>query len=346
MGKISVGLIGFGLAGEVFHAPLIQSTESLQLTKVRTSQKEKAAKSLGDQVEAVQETSEILEDPNIDLVVIATPNSSHYELAKAALLAGKHVVVDKPFVVRSEQGEELIRLSKEKDRVLSVFHNRRWDNDFATLRHLIETNELGEIHTFYVHFDRFRPEVQSRWKEQDPEGAGVLYDLGSHLIDQALVLFGKPEAIYADIFTQRKGAVIPDGFHLTLYYPNERKVFLRSGSLSLQPGPRYEVHGTKGSFVQYGIDGQEDALKSGVRPGMDGWGDATESQYGKLVTLDKGMIDIELLPGSYESYYRGVATSILENSSIPVTAEDGLFVIQIIELAMQSHSEKRVLFIP
>ncbi|WP_222704940.1 oxidoreductase [Risungbinella massiliensis] len=343
MEKLSVGLIGFGLAGEVFHAPLIQSTESLQLTKVRTSQKEKVKQSLGNRVEAVLETSEILDDPSIDLVVIATPNSSHYELAKAALLAGKHVVVDKPFVVRSEQGEELIRLSKEKNKILSVFHNRRWDNDFLTMRHLIQTNELGDIHTYYAHFDRFRPEVQARWKEQDPEGAGVLYDLGSHLIDQALILFGKPEAGYADIFTQRKEAVAPDGFHLTLYYPNERKVILRSGSLSLQPGPRYEVHGTQGSFVQYGIDGQEDALKAGSRPGMNGWGAATESQHGTVVTLENGMKKTELLPGSYESYYQGIAAAISENVTLPVSAEEGLCVIQIIELAMKSHREKRVI---
>lgn len=345
MKQIAVGLIGFGLAGEVFHAPLIQSTNHLKIKKVRTSQADKVRHALGNEVEVVTETEEILRDPEIELVVIATPNSTHYELSKAALQAGKHVVVDKPFVTKVEQGKELIQLSKQKGLLLSVFHNRRWDSDFLTVTKLMKEGELGDVHTFSAHFDRYRPEVKARWKEQDRDG-GVLYDLGSHLIDQALVLFGKPEAVSADVFTQRPGAGAPDGFTLTLYYPNNRKVHLRSSSLILEPGPRFEVHGTHGSFHKYGFDGQEEALKRGLLPGQPGWGVEPKEKYGILTKIQDGKLvtkKIESELGRYEFFYQQIEQSLLENAEYLVAPQDALDVIWVIEAAMKSSREKRVI---
>lgn len=346
MQKIAVGLIGFGLAGEVFHAPLIQSTNHLKIQKVRTSQEEKVYGALGHKVEVVTKIEKILQDPEIQLVVIASPNSTHYELAKAALQSGKHVVVDKPFVTRVEQGRELIQLSKQKGLFLSVFHNRRWDSDFLTVSKLIKNGEIGEVHSFSAHFDRYRPQVKARWKEQDPKGAGVLYDLGSHLIDQALVLFGKPEAVYADVYTQRPGAGAPDGFMLTLYYPNNRKVYLRSNSLILEPGPRFEVHGSHGSFLKYGLDGQEEALKNGLRPGNPSWGVEPVEYYGTLTKIQDGKIVTERIEselGRYEVFYQQIERAILGEVEMPVDPQDALDVIQVIEAAMQSSREKRVI---
>lgn len=342
--QIRVGLIGFGLAGQVFHAPLIQSTSGMALTKIVTSRNEQVADKYPE-VEVVQTVAELLDDARIDLVVIATPNASHYDYAKQAILMHKHVVVDKPFVLDSASANELDVLSRQHEVTLSVFHNRRWDNDFLTLQHVVAENTIGEVHTYQAHFHRYRAKPKDRWREQNQPGAGVLYDLGSHLIDQALVLFGAPDTVYADLLNQRGPHLIhaPDYFHLILGYEDKLRVYLTASSLAMQAGPRYEVHGEHGSFLKTGIDSQEEALKKGVLPDHPTWGLDQPEHYAKVIFADEERV-IPTLRGRYEIYYEQVAKAIRKEAPVPVTAKEAALVIQVIERSIQSHAEKRLIY--
>ena len=338
MRVVNVGLVGYGFAGKVFHAPLIGAVEGLRLTHVASSD---AAKVLRDlpQVQVVADAHALFATSQIELVVIATPNSSHFSLAQQALLAGKHVVVDKPFVVRAREGEELARLAAARGKVLSVFHNRRWDSDFLTLREILRSDLLGAVHTYEAHFDRFRPQVrEERWREQDVPGAGVLYDLGSHLIDQALCLFGRPQTVWAQTAVQRPGGQAVDCFRVVLGY-RERTAVLRAASLVRHPGPRYQVHGTRGSFIKHGLDPQEDALRQGARPGNSGWGHEAPALFGEL-GFDSGALrvsgKVETLPGCYQAYYGALHASITDDKPPPVPAREAIDVIRVIETAMRS----------
>ena len=346
MRKIKVGLVGYGLSGATFHAPLLSVVEEFEITKVVSSKKEKVQQDLGD-VEVVSSLEEVLEDATIELVVISTPSGLHYEMAKQSLEAGKHVILEKPMVVEAWEAEELIKIADEKKLLLSVYHNRRWDNDYLTVKKLISDGVLGEINTYQVHYDRLRPNVRDRWREMQGAGSGVLYDLGSHLIDQALDLFGWPQFVLADVFAQRENAQTDDYFHVILGYEKLR-VILHSGSIVPSNGPRFQVHGSKGSFIKYGLDGQEDALKEGKKPINDSWGADDPQYYGKLITVD-GEIEkhetIETLHGSYITYYKKIAESILVGKSAPVTANEGLLVIKIIEASLKSSKEKSVIFV-
>jgi scyllo-inositol 2-dehydrogenase (NADP+) len=337
---VRVGLIGHGYAGATIHVPLIMSCAGLQLVRIATSAPEKIAL---PGVEAISQPIELINAPDIDLVVIATPNTTHCDLARQALLAGKHVVLEKPYTVSSAEGEELAQLAERLGLVLSVFHNRRWDSDFLTVKHCIDAGLLGEVHTYHAHFNRFRPLVRQRWREQDFPGSGALYDLGSHLIDQALVLFGLPDSIQADVANQRGGDQAPDYFHLLLDY-GVRKIVLTSSALVRQPGPRFQVHGTLGSFIKSGIDSQEDALKQGRLPGSAGWGEEQPASNGRLVTQHHGLpisAEVPGIPGDYSAYYQGIRDAIRSAGPVPVTARDGLNVIRIIEHAMRSQREQR-----
>ncbi|PLR92578.1 oxidoreductase [Bacillus sp. T33-2] len=334
MKKINTALIGFGFSGATFHAPVLQALpEQFEIAAVMSSNPEKVKQQLGH-VTVTDSIDTILDDHAIDLVIITTPNSMHYEQAKNSLLAGKHVIVEKPFVVDSKEGEELIKLAEEKKLVLNVYHNRRWDNDFLTVKQLIQKNTLGDIYTYEAHFDRFRPEVKNRWRESNEPGSGILFDLGSHLIDQALNLFGRPEFILADVFAQRENAVADDYFHLILGYGRLRAI-LRSGSIIMQPGHRFQVHGTKGSFLKSGIDPQEEALKSGGRPGTERWGEDDPQQYGELF-LDGESQKLPAIPGDYSQFYREVCNAINTGGPGPVPAKESLDVIRIIEAAKES----------
>jgi scyllo-inositol 2-dehydrogenase (NADP+) len=338
MQVVNVGLVGYGFAGKVFHAPLIGVVEGLRLTHVASSDAAKVQRDL-PRSQVVANAQALLAAPEIDLVVIATPNQSHFGLAQQALVAGKHVVVDKPFVVHASEGEELARLAAARGKVLSVFHNRRWDNDFLTLREVLRSGVLGTVHSYEAHFDRFRPQVRAeRWREQDQPGAGVLYDLGSHLIDQALCLFGRPQTVWAQTAVQRAGGKSVDSFRLVLGY-RDRTAVLRAASLVRNPGPRYQVHGTRGSFLKHGLDPQEDALRQGVPPGAPGWGQEAPALFGEIA-FDNGALRIsgrvETLPGCYQGYYGELHAAIAEGKAPPVPAREAIDVIRVIEAAMKS----------
>ncbi|MNS38285.1 putative oxidoreductase YvaA [compost metagenome] len=344
MRTVKVGIIGYGFSGKTFHAPVIQTIPGLEILKVVSSNAPKVQADIPD-VQVVSDAAEVFADPQIELVIITTPNTTHFSYAKQALLSGKHVVVEKPFVIRAEEAEELIRIANQQDRILSVYHNRRWDNDFLTVKDLIESGVLGSVYSYEAHFDRYRPNTTNRWREQNIEGSGMLYDLGSHLIDQALHLFGLPDTVYGDVRAQRENSAVDDYFHIILGYEHLR-VILHSGSIVKQAGPRFQVHGDQGSFIKSGLDSQENALKQGSKPGDDLWGSDPEAWHGELTIsigdlLTRGRVETK--KGAYESFYSGMYEAIVNNQPAPVSAEDARNTIRVIELVKQSSEEQRVI---
>lgn len=317
---IKVGLIGYGLAGAVFHEPLIRACERLELSGVLTSR---------DHSLKVGSLDELL--ARTDLVVIASPNQTHFQLAMAALRKGRHVVVDKPFTLTSDEAEELIRLASAQGRLLSAFHNRRWDGDFLTVQRIID--DVGDVFLFEANWDRFRPSIKRGWREEPAPGGGLLSDLGPHLFDQALVLFGIPEAIDADIEVQRQFAKVDDYFEIILHYGRMRAC-LRSSSLIADPRPRFAVHGTNGSFVKHGLDPQEAQLKAGIRPGDESFG--IGGRDGTLVLGDERAKCIPTERGNYLAFYQGIAAAILEGAPAPVSPEDALDGLLLIDLARRA----------
>ena len=340
MNTVRVGIVGFGLSGSVFHAPLLLADARFEVAAVQSSQPDKVhALFPRAQVHATLEP--LLADPSLELLVITTPNELHFPTAHAALSRGKHVVLEKPFVVSSSEGTALITQARDAGLTLSVFHNRRWDNGFLTARDLVDRGVLGDVLLFEAHFDRFRPEVRSeRWREQQGPGTGVLYDLGSHLIDQAVTLLGVPQAVSADLATQRRNAAVDDYFHVVLFYGPARAI-LHVGTVTGIPGPVVAVHGTRGSYVKQGLDGQESALRNGARPGSPGWGTETAPEAGYLAIGGAPPERIPTLPGAYESFYDGVFRAIRDGVAPPVTAESALTVIRLIEQCIESSGTGR-----
>jgi len=341
---LNVGLIGFGLAGRVFHAPLIHANPHLRLTHIVQRQGNESEKKY-PQAKVMRNADELCAEPNVDLVVVATPNPSHFELAAKALQAGKHVVVDKPFTITSADADELIALSRKMDRVLSVFQNRRWDGDFLTVRQILEQKRLGHLAEHESRFDRFRPALKSgAWREQAIPGSGVLFDLGSHLIDQAVVLFGRPQGIFADLRRQRDGAVAVDSFEVRLEY-SALKVTLKAGSLVCEPSPRFVLYGTQGSYLKFGLDPQEEALKQGGSPAQPNWGAEPEEAWGAITQCDGNLMRAKYptLAGCYPEYYTNVYRAIARKDELAVKPQEAREVIRLIELAQQSSLEKRML---
>ncbi|MCL6457082.1 MAG: oxidoreductase [Gorillibacterium sp.] len=342
---IGVGLIGYGFSGQVFHAPLILSTVGLRLEAVASLSGSEARQKLPSDVKVVEHAEELFTDPAISLVVVATPNRTHASMVQIALQSGKHVVVDKPFMVSTEEAEACISLAKRQGLLLSVFHNRRWDTDFLTVQQVIAEGKLGRVVEFESHFDRFTPEIDHQdWRNQDEPGSGILYDLGPHLIDQALLLFGQPLTVFADIRRQRAGAPTDDYFELILDF-GEIKAILKSSCLVREPGPRFIVHGTAGSFVKYGIDPQEKALSSGISPLEQDWGKEPSSDWGLLNTIHTGVPTIgrvESVPGNYPYYYAGIRDALLKNERPPIKPEEALQVMYVIEAALESSRTRRV----
>lgn len=333
--RVGVGLIGYGVSGATFHTPLIAAEPRLRLVAVSTSPMDRAQRDLPE-ITVTDRPEDVINHPDVELVVVAAPNASHHELASAALRAGKDVVVDKPFTVVSADADALIELGIRQARLLSVFHNRRWDADFQTIRACINSGVLGEVRSYAARFDRYVPAIRTGWRELPIDGSGVLYDLGAHLIDQALVLFGPPRWVWGSVQTQRAGGLVPDAFHVVLGYDRLEAV-LHASSLVRKPGPRYEVHGDSGSFLKGGIDTQEATLKAGGRPGDLGWGidpDDGQLAYG-LGGLDVSA-RVTSVKGSYEAYYAGVVASIIDGSPLPVSASEGRDVVRVIELVLDS----------
>lgn len=341
MGEISVGLIGYGIGGLIFHAPFLAVARGLRLEAIATSRRAEVERDFPS-VRVHPNADALVRDPGIALAVVSTPSDTHFEIARAALEAGKHVVIDKPMAITVAEADFLIELAQSRGRVLSVYQNRRWDGDFRTVRRVIEEGRLGGIYHYEAHFDRFRPSIKTGWREQDGPGSGILYDLGSHLIDQALVLFGMPEAVTADVFLQRPGARSVDYFHLVLEY-GSRRVVLHSSSMAREPGPHFAVHGDGGSFLKYGMDPQEDAIIAGGRPGRLGWGRDDPEQYGLLVRADGTASRIETLPGGYERYYEAMAACLLEGAPVPVDPMDSRNGLAIIEASLRSARERRTI---
>ncbi|GEM48864.1 oxidoreductase [Deinococcus cellulosilyticus] len=332
---LNVALLGYGFAGKTFHAPLIASVQDLKLHVVSSSQPEKVHADFPDAV-VEPDPLQALSREDVDLVVIATPNTTHFDLAKAALMAGKHVVVDKPFTLTAVEARELDTLAARSELLLSVFHNRRWDADFLTIKRLIAEGRLGRVVHFESHFDRFRPGVVNRWREQDLPGSGLWYDLGPHVLDQALQLFGMPDTLQADLSVQRDGGQATDFFHVVLGY-GPLRVILHGSMLVAAPNPRFIVHGTEGSYIKYGLDPQESALKAGGRPGSENWGHDPEK--GTLYTQSEGQTiktEVDNQVGSYQSYYTGIAAALLNGTSNPVTAEEATLVMELLELGEKS----------
>jgi len=331
---LRTGLIGYGLSGARFHAPLLAAEPAFTLAAVATRRAADVSRDWPGV--RVLSQDELLADPSLALVIIATPNDTHAALAERALLAGKHVVVEKPFTLDAAEASRLDALARERGRCLTVFHNRRWDGDFLTVRQLLEQGRLGRLFSFESHFDRFRPRVKARWKEEDVPGGGTLWDLGSHLIDQALQLFGLPESISADLGRQRTGARATDWFHLVLRY-GELRVLLHSGSVVHEPWPRFVLQGEGDAWSKYGLDPQEEQLGAGLRPGMAGWGVEPPERSGRLSLGGS----VPGLPGRYEAFYRQLAAAIAGEGPVPVTAESAGQVIRVIQAAVRSEEEGR-----
>ncbi|MEN7548495.1 oxidoreductase [Rapidithrix thailandica] len=344
--KVQVGFAAFGMSGQVFHGPLVHMHPNLQIHTI-VERSKTLSQAFYPEAQVLRSFEEMLAQPGLDLVIINTPDYLHYAQTKAALEAGKHVVVEKPFVLHSEEGAELMALAQNKNLLLSVFHNRRWDSDFLTVQKVIQNQLLGRTVEYEAHFDRYRNFIkEGTWKEQAGEGS-ILYNLGSHLIDQALVLFGMPLSVTAKKGIQRTGGKVDDYFHLTLQYPDFHAI-LRSSYLVREEMPKFIVHGTEGSFVKYGMDPQEEALKQGRLPNEADWGKEPEHLHGTLNTSTKGLHfrgKIESLPGNYATYYDTIYESIVHHSSLAVTAQEALNVIKVIEAAIQSTETQQTILL-
>lgn len=347
--KYKIGLIGFSVGGQVFHAPFIIGNPSLELYKV-TARKAEQLKSLAynypDAV-AVQTTDDLIGDPEVDVVVVATSNDVHFSLAKRALEAGKHVVVEKPFTITTAEADELIAVAKQQGRVLTVHHNARFHADFKTVKRMIEGGRLGHLANYQARYDRFRNYLRvGQWREEDLPGSGIHYDLGAHLIDQALQLFGKPDAVFADLRKQREGAKAVDDFEFILSYPN-LKVSLSGQMLAKEPTPRFALYGWNGSFVKRGVDPQENLLRAGAFPHEDThWGQEDPSIYGTLNLLENGVDVSEIVPseiGSGQDFYRNLVDVLDGRDELIVRPEQARDVIRILEAAERSWSEQRVI---
>lgn len=334
---IDVALVGYGFSGKTFHAPFLTSTQGLRLRWVVSQYANKVHANLPDCM--VGSFDQMLTDPQIRLVVIATPNDSHAPLAQRALLAGKNVVIDKPFALDAGQARALIALAKNQKRLLSVYHNRRFDGDFMTVKELLEKGTLGRISHFESHFDRFRPQVRDRWRESAGQGAGLWNDLGPHLLDQSLQLFGQPEWIQADLALQRQGAQSDDYFHVTLGY-GQMRVILHASTLACANTPRFIIHGEQGSFIKWGQDSQEDMLKQGISPLSADWG--KEQSPGMLSVwshTERQEHTLLGLAGHYGRYYQAIAQALQQQGENPVPAEQALAVMVLLDLAKQSQQQ-------
>jgi predicted dehydrogenase len=354
--EVGVGVIGYGLGGRVFHAPFIGAVPGLRLVSIMQRSGDGAAKAYPE-IKIERSIEGTLTDKSVEVVVVSTPNETHFVLARRVLEAGKHVIIDKPFAPTAAEALEIGRLAKSKGLLAIPFHNRRWDGDFLTVKKLLKENAVGRLVTFESHFDRFRPTPrENTWKEAENPANGMLFDLGPHLVDQALALFGTPDAISANVRADRDQTAIEDAFDITLHYNGANGKGLlahcRASYLACINAPRFVLHGTKGSFKKYGVDPQEPTLEGGAKvprlgsPDSNAWLQEKESAWGKLavapVPADPAMLierHVKTEPGDYRGFYANVRDAVLGTAPLAVTAEDGCRVTKLLEMARESSAK-------
>ena len=341
---LRVGLIGFGTAGRFFHAPLLAAAPGLALTTIVTSDptRREQASATYPGVQIVADAEELWSQ-GLDLIVVASPNKTHVPLASAAIEAGAAVVVDKPFAITSRDASGLVELARERGRLLSVFQNRRWDGDYRTVRQLIDEGALGTVHRFESRFERWRPQLKGGWRETGgpDEGSGLLYDLGSHLIDQALTLFGPAISVYAEADIRRAGARADDDTFIALTHASGTRSHLWASATAANLGPRLRVLGSQAAYVTYGLDGQEDELRAGRTPQDEGFGITPPSRYGKL-GAEGSFETYPTLPGRYTDYYAAIERALRGEGPVPVDPQDSATALRVIEAARVSADEGRV----
>jgi scyllo-inositol 2-dehydrogenase (NADP+) len=343
MDPIRTALLSYGMSGEIFHAPLLAVDANFSLTTILQRNSDKA-KARYPEVQIVRHIDDIMKDDNIELVVINTPNESHFEYATRALEAGKHIVVEKPFTVTAQEADALINLAEKKKKILTVFQNRRWDGDFMTVRKVLENNLVGKVAEFELHYDRYRNYIEANtWKEEEGPGTGILYNLGSHMLDQVITLFGMPNEVDARIGIQRPNGKVEDFYDIRMHYDTFYTI-VKSSYLVREATPRYILHGTEGSFIKYGLDPQEQALKDGKMPGSSGWGVEGKEHWGKLNSAlghlhYEGLV--ETLPGNYTEFYKNVFGAIRNNEPLAVKPEESRDGIRLIEACYESHKFRK-----
>jgi scyllo-inositol 2-dehydrogenase (NADP+) len=345
---IRTAICSFGMSGRVFHAPFLHVHDGFELYGVFERSTRKAHE-LYPSIKSFSSLQEMLDDESIELIIVNTPNATHYDYTKQALLAGKHVVVEKPFVINASQGQELAALADKVGKKISVFHNRRYDSDFLTVKQVVNEQLVGDIVEAEFHFDRYKEELSPKAHKETPgPGSGIVYDLCSHILDQALSLFGMPDAVFADIDIMRPISKVDDYFEILLYYPRKR-VRLKGGYVVKHPAPSYIVHGTKGSFLKERGDVQEHDLDAGLYTSQNTWGTEPEALRGLLHANIDGkdiLENIETRQGNYMMYYQQLFDAIRNDSEVPVSAIDGTNVIRIIEAAFESSSNGCKVAIP
>ena len=344
-GPVRVAVLGYGLAGSVFHAPLIAATPGLRVAAIVTGSPERQARARHDYPDAtIYATADDLwrDAAQVDVAVVATPNRSHVALGLAALEAGLHLVVDKPVAPGVSGAERLLAASQRTGKHFTVFQNRRWDNDFLTLRQVLAEGALGAITRFESRYERYRPTPKADvWRERgDPEDAGgLLFDLGAHVIDQALTLFGRPTQVYAEIERRRAGVAVDDDTFVALRFPDGVLAHLWVSAVAPLGGPRFRALGLRGGYEKYGLDPQEEQLQAGLRPGDAGWGVEPRDQWGRLkTTLPGGLTldgQVETLPGAYEQFYAQLRDAITSGGALPVDPADAIAALRVIEAARQ-----------
>jgi predicted dehydrogenase len=343
---IEVGLVGFGLAGRAFHAPVIRAVPGLHLAAIVERSGTEAAEKYPD-VRIVRNLDELLSIAEIRLVVVATPNDTHFAFARHCLAAGRDVVVDKPFTTTLEEAVSLAQLAKDTGRMLTVYQNRRYDGDFQALRKLVADGTLGRIVRFETNYDRFRPQLKpGAWRETSRPGSGILFDIAPHLIDHSLLLFGLPEALTADVRRERENAAADDAFDITLHYSKGMRAVLRSSILAAAPRPRFVLLGTEGSFVKQAFDPQEANLRRGYLPANTAWGAEPEENWGVLTVASGDSFKQRRIPSAscdYRDYYSNVRDAILGRAAPAVTPAYALDVMRILELARESSQKRRTI---
>ncbi len=344
---VKTAISSFGLSGQSFHGPLLKVNPNFEVRQILERSKNLSVKMFPN-AKIARDFSEILSNPEIELVIVNTPDYLHYEMARQVIKAGKHLVVEKPVVQKSVEANELLQLAREKGVVFTVYQNRRLDGDFLTVKKILEQGNLGRLVEFESHFDRYRTYITpNTWKEEGDEYIGVLHNLGSHMIDQAYVLFGKPKSVSANLKIVRTSGNVTDYYDIRLEYGSFSAI-LKCSYLVMDPGPRYSLYGEYGTFHKWGIDPQEDLLRSGHLPNVKDWAKEPESEWGKLTYERDGLRfsgKIETIPGNYPAFYNNLYEVIRNGKELIVRPEEAVEVVRILEACLKSNREKKTIYL-